>query len=805
MLRLYTLTTCAGLLLLVQVAGGRAWSQEDRVAAEQIFQRALQLQQAGDLEGAIDQYHALLALHPDVAEVRFNLGNAYASMGNYGDAIIQYEQAIESGGLPEPPTARHALGWTYFQAGEFEKARDLSTDIVKERPENREALRLLASCYFRLGQWQKVIELVSPLESELRESSDLGYLLGAALVEDGQVERGAPLLESALQHTDSAEGRFNLGRALMGRHDYIGAAKHLERAIALDPRIPSLNATYGKLLRIMIRHDEANEAFLRELERDPDNYDANLFHGAYLYENEQKYDEALACFERALRARPGDRAARFQIGLVYNDSNRIEKALETVKGVVDEHPDFLDGQITLTGLYYRLGREEDAARHRAIAERLRTSRDGEHLIRLGQTSQAVELFERQKKADPSDPQPYYNVGMALALSQEQDWHGAVAEFKEASRLDPDNLRYAVSHANALARTGEHELARAALKSIGKAVSQQLDPQLAWLLGDTHYQLGEYDQTLQVLDFLADQDPENPQVDLLRGQISVGKGEYESARVSAEASIEKQPNNNGLAYFLLGTARYQLGDKPGAKKAFLKAVDQDPTNADHLRRLGALFLELGDYEQAIKYLERAKVGADDFPDVPRLLERAYQAQEKAVATPLGSPQQPRPAIPVPARESRGMQADELVEEGKAALARGKVPEALRLFEEAVKVEPQHWVARSYLTDIYLAQDRLGLAYVHLSEMEKIDPQSATGLPLMAQYWYQQRDYGQALEYGVRAKEVDPSSADLRNLLGNLYFSRGQTQQAVEEYRAAVELDPERTEFKMNLEVARKKLR
>ena len=30
-----------------------------------------------------------------------------------------------------------------------------------------------------------------------------------------------------------------------------------------------------------------------------------LFHGLYLYENEQKYDEALTCFQRALSARPG--------------------------------------------------------------------------------------------------------------------------------------------------------------------------------------------------------------------------------------------------------------------------------------------------------------------------------------------------------------------------------------------------------------------------------------------------------------------------------------------------------------------
>ncbi len=796
-----TLQALGGILLVAQVAAPRAWSQEEPTAPDQILRRAVELERAGDVEGAIEQYEAFLGRFPEAAAVRFTLGRAYGQAGRFEKAIAHYEQALQSGDLTDPTAARLILGWTYFQAEEFEKARDLLTEIVQERPENREALQLLASSHFRLGEGEKVIELLSPLESELAESPELAYLLGVGLVENGQVERGAPLVETGLRQTDSAEVRFMLGRALMEKGNYFGAARQLERAIALDPKVPSLHATYGKLLRTMTRHDEANEAFLRELGINPDDYDSNFFHGLYLHENEQKYDEALACFERALRTRPGDTAARFQIGLVYNSMNRLDEALRTVKTVVEEYPDSLEVQATLSRLYYRLGLQEDAERHRDIAERLRTNRDGQQLIRQRQLSQAVELFERQKKADPSDPQPYFYAGMAL--SRAQDWSGAVAEFKEAVRLDSADPKYTISYSNALARAGQRELARAALKSLGKAPWQQLDPRLAWLLGDTYYQIGGHDQALEVLDFLADQDLENANVDLTRGQIHLLKGDHERARVSAQRSIEKQPDNNGPAYSLLATARYQLGDKVGAKEAFLKAVDQDPTHPDHLRRLGALCLELGDYDQAIKYLERARPAAADFPDIPRLLQSAYQAQRNPL-TPVGPPQQSQPAIPVSQSRSQGMEADKLVDEGEAAISRGEVLEALRLLEQAVGAEPEHWVARSYLADIYLSQDRLSLAYVHLSEMEKIDPRSPTGLHLTAQYWYQRRNYEQSLDYGVRAKKTDPSNADLRNLLGNLYFSQGQTEQAVREYQAAAELEPERPEFKMNLEVARKRL-
>ena len=788
-------------LLLVQVGvGGWALAQQGPDTPEQILRRAVEQQQAGDLEGAIRDYEAFLSRYPGAAEVRFTLGNAYGQTGKLQKAIAHYQQALQSGDLIDPTAARLTLGWTYFQAAEFEKARDLVAGVVKERPENRDALQLLASSYLRLGEWKKTIELLSPLESELVESPELSYVLGAALVENGQVSKGVSLVEAGLLQSDSAEVRLTLGQALIENGDYFGALKHLERAIALDPGTPSLNATYGHLLRIMTRHDEANDAFLRELEINPDDYDSNRFHGIFLYKNEQKYEEALACFERALRARPGDVAVRFQIGLVYNYTNRIEEALQVVKGVVEEHPDFLDGQVALIGLYYRLGREEDAERHRAEAERLRANQDGQHLILQRQFSQAVELFERQKKANPSDPEPYFFKGMAL--SQAQDWPGAVAEFKEAVRLDPDNPSHAVSYANALARTGEPKLALASLDSLGKAPWKQLDPRLGWLLADTYYQTEEHDRALAVLDFLAGQDPENANVDLMRSQIRLGKGDFEGARESAEASLQSQPDNNAPAHSVLGKARYQLGDKPAAKAAFLKAVDQDPTNPHHLRKLGALCLQMGDYEQAIKYLERARPAAADFPDIPRLLGNAYQA--RAHGAKKGTPRA-QPATATPSQADPGNSAAaELVGRGEWALSAGKVRDAVGLFELAVEKDPENWRARSVLADILLSRGLLEQAYEHLARMDAIDPRSPIGNHLMAQYWYQRRDYGRALDYGLRAKGADPSNADLQNLLGNLYFSRGQTQLAVQEYQGAVALDPERPEFKMNLEVARKRL-
>ena len=67
--------------------------------------------------------------------------------------------------------------------------------------------------------------------------------------------------------------------------------------------------------------------------------------------------------------------------------------------------------------------------------------------------------------------------------------------------------------------------------------------------------------------------------------------------------------------------------PGAKEAFLKAVEQAPGNPNHLRKLGALHLELGEIEPAIETLERGPARRCQIALVSsRLLERAYRARE-----------------------------------------------------------------------------------------------------------------------------------------------------------------------------------
>src|SRR6185295_3883549 len=120
-------------------------------AVEREFERATQQHQAGDLQGAVRAYQAILATHPARADVRSNLGAAYSALGRYEDAIEQYKRALLVDGTNY--AIRFNLALAYYKAAWFaEAATELEKFIaaVPDSPQTPNAQLVLADCQVRL-------------------------------------------------------------------------------------------------------------------------------------------------------------------------------------------------------------------------------------------------------------------------------------------------------------------------------------------------------------------------------------------------------------------------------------------------------------------------------------------------------------------------------------------------------------------------------------------------------------------------------------------------------------------------------
>jgi tetratricopeptide (TPR) repeat protein len=349
----------------------QAMAQARSIDVDRAFESATRLHEAGDIEGAIRGYQAILKSQPDRADVRSNLGAAYSRIGRYEDAIEQYKLALARDNRNQ--TIRRNLAFAYYKAALFTEAAAELTRFVSATPEGlaerKDAVVLLSDCLVRLGEYKRVIELLSPFEASDPDNRTLAYVLGSALVGDGQASRGQVLIDRVFRGEDSAEGRLLIGSILLLADDAQAAIKEIERAIELNPKLPALRAWYGRTLMRMGDPEKAKTAFKSELLDNPNDFDANLYIGILL-KRDKSFDESFIYLSRAIRLRPRDSYARYQLGALYATLGKLGEARPLLEGVAKEYPDFVEARAVLANVYYRLNRKQDGDREQAAVQRL---------------------------------------------------------------------------------------------------------------------------------------------------------------------------------------------------------------------------------------------------------------------------------------------------------------------------------------------------------------------------------------------------------------------------------------------------
>lgn len=162
------------------------------------------------------------------------------------------------------------------------------------------------------------------------------FFTGGCYMEKEQYEKAVTeLREAARLDPGFTKAEFNLGRALVNLHDYEGAVTAFETAVKLEPHILDAH------IFLMVAYDKTNrlQDNIREcrtvLQAIPDNFGANLNLGASLLKT-------------------GD----------------LEGAIPPLQKASSVHPDRPGPHILLFQVYSKLGREQDAQREQAEAERL---------------------------------------------------------------------------------------------------------------------------------------------------------------------------------------------------------------------------------------------------------------------------------------------------------------------------------------------------------------------------------------------------------------------------------------------------
>ena len=350
------------------VLTGEAFAQGS-ASVEQEFERAAQLHQAGDLQGAVRLYVAILEKHPARVDVRSNLGAAYSGLGRYEQAIEQYKRALVVDA--SNPAIRFNLAMAYYKAAWFTEAvaeLDRFLIAVPDSPQTVNAQLVRADAYVRLGEYKKVIAALSPLADADPSNRTLAYLLGSALIGDGQLDRGQAIIDRLFRHEDSAEAHLLMASILLLADQAQDALKEAQRAIELNPKLPALQVWHGRILMRLGDTEKAKAAFRNELATNPNDFEAHLYMGILLRQDKET-DEALTYLKRAIQLRPREQYARYHLAAVYAAAGKPADALPLLENVLKEHADFTEARVLLASVYYRLNRKEDGDREKALIQK----------------------------------------------------------------------------------------------------------------------------------------------------------------------------------------------------------------------------------------------------------------------------------------------------------------------------------------------------------------------------------------------------------------------------------------------------
>jgi tetratricopeptide (TPR) repeat protein len=335
------------------------------------LRRAVELHQSGHYQEAIPLYQAFLKEHPEAVPVRSNLGAALAHEGRYTEAIQEYSLALKS--QPTNFGIRFNLGLAYYKMGnvadavkEFEEVR---ATMPADASEQTRLVLLLSECYLRFAENDKVIHLLDPLADANPNDLTLAYLLGTALLNQGQDQRGEQMIQRILKNGETAEAHMLVAYSKSKSNDKKAATAEVDRAIALNPNLPEAYTLRGRLAFLVSDLDGAEAAFRKAADLDPVAFEPRLWMGTLL-RMEGKLNESRSNLERAMQMQPNESRVNYQFALLTADEGDDKKAAVLLEALLKRMPEYTEAHRSLSTIYFRLGRPADGREQKKIAEEM---------------------------------------------------------------------------------------------------------------------------------------------------------------------------------------------------------------------------------------------------------------------------------------------------------------------------------------------------------------------------------------------------------------------------------------------------
>jgi len=572
------------------------------------------------------------------------------------------------------------------------------------------------------------------------------------------------------------ESHFAAAQQAQRDKDYAAAEREYQAVLALAPDFAEVHMNLGLVYQLQDRFPEAMTEFRRALKIKPALAGANFFLGVD-YCKLGEGIKAIPYLKAALQTEPNRPDTWLWLATAQEISGQLHPEVVTVRQALELQPNDVDLLYLLGHAYERLGKLEVARLEKVAPGSSRSEQLlAESYASSNEWPSAVIHFQNALAASPNHAGLHAELGEVLLRAAKVNQ--AIREFDEELRNDPGNLR-------AMVRRGEASLIQenveSALQDWEKALAIDVE-QTEMLLGLRNSGFGESaleqlpDATLKKIQKLAGnlQDRNSPAAHLALAFLAQQNGNFsqaaaESTLVASTASKDVPRKSCTEADVDLALHRGQFSlVAPCAEKVLTSR-----TSPELRIRMASAFLEVGEYETALKTLEELPAADRNSAEASYWRARCYEKLATAAYLRLYQ------ADPGSHRLHQLM--------GDLESAKGNDGKAIEEYRAAIALKPSLPNLHYSLGHLLWKDLKVPEARVELEAELDLNPRHPGALDNLGDTYLLEHQPNKALPYLLRALAADSGNPDVHRDLGTAYSELGDYRKAEEQFKIAVSAD------------------
>ena len=463
-----------------------------------------------------------------------------------------------------------------FSSPEVRAERDEKDATAKllANPTDSEALNARAYARMSVGRYQEAHEdlrravALRPASAEYQAS--LGYTLWkiGRHSEAIEAERRAVGLDDKNFTAHYQLGRFLLFTGGQNKAQLQDSAKHLRRALELDPRHSEVRFD---LLTVYRALGDAAQAFaqLKLLEDARPSDPRVTYIDALLASDRNDMTAAISGFREALRQDPTLFGAWQDLGLAFIKLSRWTEAVETFSDLARRQPDSVEVAYFYALSLFNAGRAVEAEREARRALRLDAGASAAHTLlgiilasRGGADTEAAESLSQAAMLDPASFDAHFYLGrVQYAL---RDYQLAAKSLRAATALNARHAEARFFLGTALESMGESEAALVEYQELVKIDPQSAIGQVG--MGALLVKQGKTSEAIAALERAISLNPKIFEAHWARGRALILAERFTEAIQSLQTAVALAPDRPD-AHYQLGLAFRRAGRTEEAAREF----------------------------------------------------------------------------------------------------------------------------------------------------------------------------------------------------------------------------------------------